>query len=64
MRRRDLAVPLGLAACVLLYLAALPTSGDYSQAKALMIGAPLAMLVIVRPLLAEFPARPPTGRTA
>jgi len=52
-RRRDLAVPLGLAACVLLYLAALPTSGDYSQAKALMIGAPLAMLVIVRPLLAE-----------
>jgi hypothetical protein len=54
VRRRDLAVPLGLAACVLLYLAALPTSGDYSQAKALMIGAPLAMLVIVRPLLAEF----------
>ncbi|HET9162440.1 MAG TPA: hypothetical protein VFN89_03200, partial [Solirubrobacterales bacterium] len=52
-RRRDLAVPLGLAACVLLYLAALPTSGDYSHAKALMIGAPLAMLVIVRPLLAE-----------
>jgi hypothetical protein len=53
VRRRDLAVPLGLAACVLLYLAALPTSGDYSQAKALIIGAPLAMLVIVRPLLAE-----------
>jgi hypothetical protein len=52
-RRRDLAVPLGLAACVVLYLAALPTSGDYSHAKALMIGAPLAMLVIVRPLLAE-----------
>jgi len=52
-RRRDLAVPLGLAACFLLYLAALPTSGDYSHAKALMIGAPLAMLVIVRPLLAE-----------
>ncbi len=55
VRRRELAVPLGLAACVLLYLAALPTSGDYSHAKALMIGAPLAMLVIVRPLLAEFP---------
>lgn len=53
LRRRELAVPLGLAACVLLYLAALPTSGDYSQAKALMIGAPLAMLVAVRPLLAE-----------
>jgi hypothetical protein len=58
VRRRDLAVPLGLAACVALYLAALPTSGDYSHAKALMIGAPLAMLVIVRPLLAElWPAR-------
>ncbi|HEU4904629.1 MAG TPA: hypothetical protein VFT19_00740, partial [Solirubrobacterales bacterium] len=53
VRRRDLAVPLGLAACVLLYLAALPTSGEYSQAKALMIGAPLAMLVAIRPLLAE-----------
>jgi hypothetical protein len=55
VRRREWAVPLGLAACVLLYLIALPTSGDYSHAKALMIGAPLAMLVIVRPLLAEFP---------
>jgi hypothetical protein len=54
VRRRDLAVPLGLAACLLLYLAALPTSGDYSQAKALMIAAPLAMLVAIRPLLAEF----------
>jgi hypothetical protein len=53
LRRRDLAVPLGLTACLLLYLASLPTSGDYSHAKALMIGAPLAMLVIVRPLLAE-----------
>jgi len=57
VRRRDLAVPLGLAACVVLYLAALPTSGDYSHAKALMIGAPLAMLVIIRPLLAEFGLR-------
>jgi hypothetical protein len=53
VRRRELAVPLGLAACGLLYLAALPTSGDYSHAKALMIGAPLAMLVAIRPLLAE-----------
>ena len=57
VRQRDLAVPLGLAACVLLYLAALPTSGDYSHAKALMIGAPLAMLVIIRPLLTEFGLR-------
>jgi hypothetical protein len=54
VRRRELAVPLGLAACVALYLAALPTSGDYSHAKALMIGAPLAMLVAIRPLLAQF----------
>jgi hypothetical protein len=54
VRRREPAVPLGLAACALLYLAALPTSGDYSHAKALMIGAPLAMLVAIRPLLAEF----------
>jgi hypothetical protein len=53
VRRRELAVPLGLAACAFLYLAALPTSGDYSQAKALMIAAPLAMLVAIRPLLAE-----------
>jgi hypothetical protein len=53
VRRRELAVPLGLAACVVLYLVALPTSGDYSNAKALMIGAPLAMLVAIRPLLAE-----------
>jgi hypothetical protein len=54
VRRRELAVPIGLGACVALFLAALPTSGDYSHAKALMIGAPLAMLVAIRPLLAEF----------
>jgi hypothetical protein len=53
VRRRELAVPLGLAACAVLYLASLPTSGDYASAKALMIGAPLAMLVAIRPLLAE-----------
>jgi hypothetical protein len=63
VRRRELAVPLGLAASVALYLVALPTSGDYSHAKALMIGAPLAMLVIVRPLLAEF-GWAPTRRLA
>lgn len=54
VRRRDLAVPIALAACALLYLAALPTSGDYSRAKALMIGAPLAMLIAIRPLVTEF----------
>jgi len=52
-RRRELALPIGLAACAVLYLASLPFSGDYSQAKALMIAAPLAMLVAIRPLLAE-----------
>ncbi|HYP56565.1 MAG TPA: hypothetical protein VEQ41_09760 [Solirubrobacterales bacterium] len=56
-RRRELAVPLALGACALLYLASLPFSGDYSQAKALMIGAPLAMLVAVRPLLVESAGR-------
>jgi hypothetical protein len=55
-RRRELAVPIGLGACTVLYLIALPTSGDYSHAKALMIAAPLAMLVAIRPLLAEFPS--------
>ncbi|MEX2217421.1 MAG: hypothetical protein WD749_01570 [Phycisphaerales bacterium] len=53
VRRRELAVPIGLAACAILYVASLPFSGDYSQAKALMIAAPLAMLVAIRPLLAE-----------
>jgi hypothetical protein len=53
LRRRDLAVPIALAACLVLYLASLPFSGDYSQAKALMIAAPLTMLVAVRPLLAQ-----------
>jgi hypothetical protein len=53
VRRRDLAVPVAFGACALLYLVSLPTSGDYSHAKALMIGAPLAMLLVIRPLLAE-----------
>jgi hypothetical protein len=59
VRRRELAVPVALAACAVLYLVSLPFSGDYSQAKALMIAAPLAMLVAIRPLLAELlsPAR-------
>jgi len=52
-RRRELTIPVALAACALLYVVSLPFSGDYSQAKALMIAAPLAMLVAVRPLLTE-----------
>jgi hypothetical protein len=54
VRRRELTIPVALGACAALYLVSLPTSGDYSQAKALMIAAPLAMLVVIRPLLAEF----------
>jgi len=55
VNRREATIPIALGAGALLYLASLPTSGDYSQAKALIIIAPLAMLVAIRPLLAEFP---------
>jgi hypothetical protein len=57
VQRREAAVPIALGACAAAYLASLPVSGEYSQAKALMIAAPLAMLVAVRPLLTEFPGR-------
>ncbi|HVS99728.1 MAG TPA: hypothetical protein VHE08_04355, partial [Solirubrobacterales bacterium] len=56
MQRREATVPLALGAGALLYLASLPFTGDYSQAKALMIIAPLTMLVIARPLVTEFAA--------
>jgi len=55
--RRELTIPIALGACAALYLVSLPFSGDYSQAKALMIAAPLAMLVAIRPLVAEFGRR-------
>ena len=51
VRRNELTIPVAFGACALLYLVSLPSSGDYSQAKALMIAAPLAMLVAIRPLL-------------
>src|ERR1700753_3773806 len=57
MQRREAAVPLALGAGAAVYLASLPFTGDYSQAKALMIIAPLTMLVIVRPLVTEFGRR-------
>ncbi|HVX33169.1 MAG TPA: hypothetical protein VHA80_08515 [Solirubrobacterales bacterium] len=60
VQRREAAVPLALLAGAIVYLASLPFTGDYSQAKALMIVAPLTMLVIVRPLVTEFARRPPT----
>jgi hypothetical protein len=53
LRRRNFAVPVALAGCTVLYLASLAGSGEYSQAKALMIAAPLAMLIAIRPLLFE-----------
>jgi len=56
MQRREAAVPLALLAGAIVYLASLPFTGDYSQAKALMIIAPLTMLVIARPLVSEFAA--------
>jgi hypothetical protein len=60
--RREPTIPIALGAGALLYLASLPTSGDYSQAKALIIVAPLAMLVAVKPLVWEFPALGRRGR--
>ncbi|MFT3866305.1 MAG: hypothetical protein QM729_18755 [Solirubrobacterales bacterium] len=57
MQRREAAVPLALGAGAVVYLASLPFTGDYSQAKALMIVAPLTMLVIARPLVTELGRR-------
>jgi hypothetical protein len=57
LRRRNFAVPVALAGCTLLYVAALAGSGEYSQAKALMIAAPPAMLIAIRPLLFELGRR-------
>jgi hypothetical protein len=62
INRRQPTIPIALGAGALLYLASLPTSGDYSQAKALIIIAPLAMLVAIRPLLEEFPPVVSRGR--
>ncbi len=54
--RRQTTIPIALGASAALYLVSLPSSGDYSQAKALMIMAPLAMLVAAKPLIWEFPS--------
>jgi hypothetical protein len=64
VRRRELAVPIALGACAALYLISLPSSGYYSQAKALTIAAPLAMLVALRPLLAGLAAGKPVDAPA
>ncbi|HEV2857990.1 MAG TPA: hypothetical protein VGW80_06265 [Solirubrobacterales bacterium] len=62
VNRRELTIPIALGAGAFLYLASLPTSGDYSQAKALIIIAPLAMMIAIRPLLEEFPRLGRRGR--
>ena len=64
VRRREPTIPIALGAAWLLYLLSLPSAGDYSQAKALMIVSPLAMLVIARPLLEELPRLVRRGRGA
>src|ERR1700761_205819 len=70
VQRREAAVPLALGAGVVVYLLSLPFTGDYSQAKALMIVAPLTMLVVIRPLVSEFgrgsarKSQAPAGRRA
>jgi hypothetical protein len=52
VRRGDYALPAALGGAILIYLATLtPLSGDYVRAKALMIIAPLVMLIVVRALL-------------
>ncbi|HEU4738572.1 MAG TPA: hypothetical protein VFS54_05750 [Solirubrobacterales bacterium] len=61
VKRREWTIPIALGGAWLLYLVSLPSAGDYSQAKALMIAAPLVMLVIIRPLLEEFPRRRAAG---
>jgi hypothetical protein len=56
LRRGEYAVPAALGGGFLIYLATLtPLSGDYVRAKALMIAAPLVMLIAVRALLAGPP---------
>ncbi len=59
LRRREYAVLIAFGVSAVLYLLSLLTSGDYSTAKALMILAPLAMLIAVRPPLEEI-GRSPT----
>lgn len=49
--RRELAVPALLVTAVIVYLASRVTSGIHVEAKALIVVAPLAMLVLLRGLL-------------
>jgi hypothetical protein len=53
LRRGDVAVPAALAAAVLVYVAAWIAGTPYTAAKAVLMVAPLAMLVSVRGVLAH-----------
>ena len=55
IRRRELAVPAALATAAVLILYALVSGTPYQEAKAIMIAAPLAMLVAARALLSGEP---------
>jgi hypothetical protein len=61
VRRSELAVPATLVAAALAYAAARIGGTAYTAAKAVEMAAPLAMLVVVRPLLAPLgePKAPP-----
>jgi hypothetical protein len=56
LRRRQTALAAALAAAALAYLAARIGGTPYTAAKAIQMAAPLAMLIIVRPLLSFEPA--------
>ncbi len=64
LRGRRTALPAALAAAVLAYLAARVGGTPYTAAKAVQMAAPLAMLIIVRPLLAFEPAQLRPGSLA
>ena len=55
VRRRELVVPAALAACLAIYLQARYFATPYYDAKALVVAAPLFMLLIGRPLMTELP---------
>ena len=56
LRRRETALPAALVAAALAYVAARIAGTPYTAAKAVQMAAPLAMVIIVRPLLSFDPA--------
>jgi hypothetical protein len=60
-RRRDLAVPATLAAAILVYAGARVLGGIHVEAKALAVMAPVAMLFVLRALLARPETRGAAG---